>query len=812
MKEKLFCSMIIASALGAGAMTPGGIEKKYVGLLFDVMNTTPSNILANADQFAEHAPYLDGVAIGLHDIPVVAGDGSVVTAQYYQIMHPTQRWTRDAVKDQLPILQKISQKPGLTESFLLFWMTPGFREARVDWADDKAWANYAENMATVAWLAKQGGMKGLMLDPEEYKLAPQYIHTYRDPPFEECAKLARQRAREVFSRVFAEFPDAVIFSLWFFNRFGYWMEGGRQVHPREYADYAGELSWHYYNGILDVMPPEARAVDGAEHYSGSSLDHAYFYDYVNASSGALAFVEPENVAKFRSQFYFGNTHYLDMYTLGANPKSRWYHGPVNGSRLEHLRRNMEQSLRVATKYVWIYGEGSGKLFNWRGGHYGKRKTWEEVIPGMTETIMLVKDPERYSAMRKAELKSKKQLVNLAAKAKGFCLEQPAGIRSYSQSEEKMGSVRGVKPGERYLVQASVLATGPAKASAHPGAACPRVVWRRDGKRISAKPVPVKVVSTNRWSGGEAIVEVPKDADELALELAASLELGEEVKFRGATIWKALDPVQPVKAQKPSKWVYDEKAKTLTDGNWKLETAAWKTNLTVRGADAQTVGSGVLDFSTVLADTGYRVTGLGRLRNHAGLTALIAPEVTTVVDGGVAGCTNLSSVTVGEIRVPGWATSPVSIRRSRLSSLGVLKELYKGGEVRFSHSRSSTMRPEQEISVKGVKPGELYSVGFSIRRRGAGWTYPFVRFRGEGKPVKSNQTVPALAPKEPRAEGQWRTAEVVVRVPEGADEIYFDISAQIVEGLDKAEFKDFEVIKLADPPPAWPPEALREKGM
>ena len=158
MKDKLFCSFIMASAFAAGAMTPGGIEKKYVGLLFDVMNTTPSNILANADQFAEYAPYLDGVAIGLHDIPVVAGDGSVVTAQYYQIMHPTQRWTRDAVKDQLPILQKISQKPGLSESFLLFWMTPGFREARVDWADDKACANYAENMSTVAWLAKQGGM------------------------------------------------------------------------------------------------------------------------------------------------------------------------------------------------------------------------------------------------------------------------------------------------------------------------------------------------------------------------------------------------------------------------------------------------------------------------------------------------------------------------------------------------------------------------------------------------------------------------------------------------------------------------------
>ena len=62
----LLCAAATAAlALGAEAMTPGGIEKKYVGLFFDVFHTTPSNILANADQFAEHAPYLDGVAIGL---------------------------------------------------------------------------------------------------------------------------------------------------------------------------------------------------------------------------------------------------------------------------------------------------------------------------------------------------------------------------------------------------------------------------------------------------------------------------------------------------------------------------------------------------------------------------------------------------------------------------------------------------------------------------------------------------------------------------------------------------------------------------
>ena len=180
--KKLISTALIACALGAEAMTPGGMPKKFIGLTFDVMNTTPSNVLAHADKFAE-VPFLDGVALGLHDIPAVAADGGVVTSQLTSVMHPSVRWTRDSVKDQIPILRKISQTPGLSENFLLFWMTPRMCDERLDWADDKAWANYAENMATVAWLAKQGGMKGLMLDPEEYALAMQYIHMPQDPPF-----------------------------------------------------------------------------------------------------------------------------------------------------------------------------------------------------------------------------------------------------------------------------------------------------------------------------------------------------------------------------------------------------------------------------------------------------------------------------------------------------------------------------------------------------------------------------------------------------------------------------------------------------
>ena len=120
MNKAVACSLSAALAMSASAMTPGGIPKKHVGLLFDVMRTSPSNILANADQFAEHAPYLDGVAISLNEVPAVGPDGTVVTSKLSRIMNGSERWTRDALRDHIPVLREIASKPHLAESFLIY--------------------------------------------------------------------------------------------------------------------------------------------------------------------------------------------------------------------------------------------------------------------------------------------------------------------------------------------------------------------------------------------------------------------------------------------------------------------------------------------------------------------------------------------------------------------------------------------------------------------------------------------------------------------------------------------------------------------
>ncbi|MBR2921129.1 MAG: hypothetical protein IKC27_07230 [Kiritimatiellae bacterium] len=97
------CGSFLPPSSDDSGMTPGGVQKKYVGLLFDVINTTPSNILANADQFAEHAPYLDGVAIGLNKIPVTTTEGVDVFEfdkfRIYKIGEPIPPWPAECERE-----------------------------------------------------------------------------------------------------------------------------------------------------------------------------------------------------------------------------------------------------------------------------------------------------------------------------------------------------------------------------------------------------------------------------------------------------------------------------------------------------------------------------------------------------------------------------------------------------------------------------------------------------------------------------------------------------------------------------------------
>jgi hypothetical protein len=48
----------------------------------------------------------------------------------------------------------------------------------------------------------------------------------------------------------------------------------------------------------------------------------------------------------------------------------------------------------------------------------------------------------------------------------------------------------------------------------------------------------------------------------------------------------------------------------------------------------------------------------------------------------------------------------------------------------------------------------------------------------------------------------------VRVPEGADELYLQIKAEITNDATEIELGDFKVYRIGDPLPVWPAEFER----
>ena len=98
----------------------------------------------------------------------------------------------------------------------------------------------------------------------------------------------------------------------------------------------------------------------------------------------------------------------------------------------------------------------------------------------------------------------------------------------------------------------------------------------------------------------------------------------------------------------------------------------------------------------------------------------------------------------------------------------------------------------------------------MKHRGPGFVFINVNFRGNGEKVNSNVIVPRIAMRGPRVDDAWRSGEVVVRVPDGADELCINMYAELSQGYTRVEFDDFKVYKIGEPLPVWPAETVREK--
>lgn len=510
---------------GWSAFAP--IQKKFIAHGWDLLDVTPEEVLAHADAFDRTA--LDGVTLMVND---TLADGRQIS--HMRVMNDPP-WPRDQLQGKIKTFQEIVKHPSLRESFISSWWAP---QKRLAWTDDAAWANFATNMATVAWLAKQGGLRGILVDGEDYPQTEQYRRLAGDPSYDETAALARKRGAEVFGAIFKEYPDVTFLSFWLLSQN---VADFSAPEPIVAAKARGDLWVWFLNGMLDVMPAGAKFVDGNEcayHYEAEKQD--FFRSASELHTAALGLVAPENRRKYRAQACAGSGHYLDAYINPTN--SPWYFGPRDGSRLNHFRANLVQATAAADEYLWIYGEQKAwiKWTNLKKKRFEGAPTWDDVLPGFTDMMLGVKDPRRFLNRRLADLRATGRLENLAkinpepwqAENKPRGTYGRDGTALYLKDVSNgcyLVYVEG-KPGDLFAISLKHKGVG--------GSAV--IYWQKDHAwqwGIPAVTVPIDDGDAAAWRSGGTVVRIPEGADAIGLQLSAHQVKGETCWYDAVEVYR-----------------------------------------------------------------------------------------------------------------------------------------------------------------------------------------------------------------------------------------------------------------------------------
>lgn len=384
----------VAPARAADDIGSGPAPKKLIALGWDSLS--PDRMLRNLKQI-EQTPF-NGVALSLsgtdeqgRSIP----SGSVFSSE---------PWKREWFRKDIDTLRKV-KSARLTDNFLSCNTTAPSNELFPDLFDDSAWKNVADHFRILASIANEVGFKGIMFDPEAYRLS---VFGYDKLParngrtFAVCAAKLRQRGREVMSAIGKEYPEMTFFTL--FMNSGTAM-GALGADPREGLESIGgryNLYPAFVNGWLDAVPPAMTIVDGFEMAYPHSSELQYLKIANAIRNTTLGLVASENHAKYRSQVRVGLSIYLDAYLAGRNDvhSDVFLDPPLTGSLVDRLGAAVTSALEVADEYVWVYGE----RYRWwpTDNQSVAPQSWEDILPGISQAFRDAANSDKRATARAAK--------------------------------------------------------------------------------------------------------------------------------------------------------------------------------------------------------------------------------------------------------------------------------------------------------------------------------------------------------------------------------------------------------------------------
>lgn len=340
--------LLLAGAILLSASARATVRKDVIAHGRDLLRVSTADVWRNRGKFA--AVGCDGVLMTLdRTLPGgstafgrdVLGDGTFHDAEF---------------EESVRLARECLASDGLRKSLALVSLVPAERLA---WTDNKAWMRAADNVGCYARAARKAGFGGLAINKGLGVRMDQFRCLAGDPDLAEARRLARERGRLFFGSLFRAFPDAKVLSLCLFD-----VE-------------QGELWVPFLNGLLDVIPPTARLVDGNAPACRRAVGDADGYRALasRTTGDARELVAPENRAKYAVQVSVGFGLSVDAYDVTGEQDRR------------RFLRNLTDAASQADELVWIYGK-RGTLIDWdaKGGEELREPTWESQFDGYARAL------------------------------------------------------------------------------------------------------------------------------------------------------------------------------------------------------------------------------------------------------------------------------------------------------------------------------------------------------------------------------------------------------------------------------------------
>jgi len=307
----------------------------------------------------------------------------------------THRFTYDDLKHNV-VAMKAAQSTKLTDNFLELRTaaddlvakdTNGKEVGRLpivhpDWFSDSDFEIVKSNWVLMARVARESGMKGFMLDFEQWghtngKYPRPWDYPFlvkhnkgKIPSFEEHQRMYRRRGRELASGVCKAFPDIMLFSYMTLHNSAYGLIDTVQDKDPNLSGLANTnhgLYPAFLDGLLEGIPAESKTmlIDGGSLY-GANLNKRFlgYRNYGYADN--YKFSKASKSAKSRMQLAFGT--WVD--SRGWRTKSDWswpwlekspyWANQFTPDELEHA---FYYALLNADKYAWVWNERARFLSN-----------------------------------------------------------------------------------------------------------------------------------------------------------------------------------------------------------------------------------------------------------------------------------------------------------------------------------------------------------------------------------------------------------------------------------------------------------------